>query len=54
MTYDSKNNMLTNLCQNWINNIWENFEKYQITYAENMNGVSVEYFKWIDENWIIP
>jgi len=50
-TYDSNNIIVTELIQRWINNVWENFEQYLRTYDENGNGTSVEYWRWLGENW---
>jgi hypothetical protein len=39
------------LVQDWRNNSWVNREQYLMTYDENRNGTSVEYWFWIKESW---
>jgi len=49
--YDSNNNMLIKLLQRRENDVWANVHQYKMTYNENMNGISSDYWEWIDESW---
>ncbi|MDR0863524.1 MAG: T9SS type A sorting domain-containing protein [Candidatus Symbiothrix sp.] len=40
------------LVQDWQNNSWVNMEQYLMTYDENGNGTSVEFWFWIRDGWL--
>jgi len=51
-TYDSNNNRLTDLRQQlWPGDSWKNDVQYLMTYDENGNETSVEFWWWLGESW---
>jgi hypothetical protein len=50
--YDSNNNRLSKLKQIWMNNSWVNDDQFLMTYDENGNGISAEYWMQIEERWL--
>ena len=51
-TYDSNNNMTNQLWQRgYSSSNIENYKEHRMIYDENNNGISAEFYFWIDESW---
>ena len=50
-TYDSRENRLTELKQNYVSGVWKNVELISYTYDENNNRTSMLTQQWVNESW---
>jgi hypothetical protein len=48
-TYDSNNNMTKELWQKSSSLV--NYREYRVIYDDNNNGISADFYLWINENW---
>jgi hypothetical protein len=50
-TFDSNNNMIEDLRQNWVDGDWLNYDKYKYTYDSDNRLISWQLYDWILGFW---